>query len=155
MEDLEIDCMVGLSRAIDAFDESKGYTLQAVATKYIRGEISNYFQARLSESFKQNNNAVDDCDENEPISSYDLSRDYYLTIDIMRDKGIISREDVSLIFDLIKDYTYAEIGKRSGVTRQWIGYKVNKIRAKIAKANALPVDNLRLCSKVGNIDIQK
>lgn len=141
IDDLIIDCMMGLSRAIDAFDDEKGYTLEALATKYIRGEIANYFKGRNTEVFNQNYNSLYGDEECEIESAFNWSRDYYLTIDIMRDKGIISREDVSLIFDLAHGYTYAEIGKRSGVTRQWIGYKVNKIRAKIAKANALPVDN--------------
>jgi len=141
MEDLKIDCMVGLNRSIEAFDEKHGYTLQAIATKYIRGEISNYFQTRRAESFKQNNNAESDDDNNEPAGALDWSSDYYLTIDIMLTKRILSREDYALIHEIARGYTYAEIGKRTGVTRQWIGYKVSKIKAKIAKANALPVDN--------------
>jgi RNA polymerase sigma factor, sigma-70 family len=133
MDDLKIDCMMGLYHAICDFDESKGYTLQALATKYIRGEISNYFSGRRTIIFRQNYNGLDYKQEEEIEGASEWSSDYYLTIDIMLSKGIINPDECAIIRKLASGYTYSEIGKQRGVTRQRIGTKVNRIKEKISK----------------------
>lgn len=112
---------IGLLKAIRVFDPSKGYQFSTLATKIISREIIR----ELEKTNGKNQENLDFDIQEETKSNFDDYIPDYLS----------DTEKKILILRFHLGYTFKEIGKELGYTKQWANAQFSNILKKILESN--------------------
>lgn len=120
--------MIGLLKAIRAFDPSKGNQFSTLASTIIRREIVRELE---KSNGKDQENIEFDIEQTESNGFED-----YLP------ENLTDTERKVLVYRFHYGYTFEEIGQEFGYTKQWASIKLNNILEKIIESNEKKKDTL-------------
>lgn len=120
--------MIGLLKAIRAFDPSKGNQFSTLASTIIRREI-------VRELEKSNGKDQENIE-------FDIEQDESSGFEDYLPENLNNIERKILVYRFHYGYTFEEIGAKLGYTKQWANSKLNSILAKILESNEKKKDTM-------------
>ena len=139
-EEMQSDCLIAVSNAVDSYDESRGVRLDTYISKCMRNAIASYLRANgyiqptpegidngQQLAFERTATMTDP--ENATAEDDREYIDDSIMFDDLMESGLLTPREITILKGCEQGYTYREIGAMIGVTKQ----RIEQVRSRAIK----------------------